>query len=219
MKKNKISCSYVGAFLLVAVCCGGCTTGQNRNYYTSTSYPTPYSQSANYSSRTSRGLYTTAYQEAARPANEIACPRATGDGAAVSDEFKRRREALQRKQRENAVLERERMIDEFLSKNPMLGVSEVRDDYRNHIALGRSRLGMLAKSIRAAGSNPQMDSRYQAVAAEIARNVTELKCLDDKIMNAHVNRLTGDAARVAILTPEQRARADAARTNLDSYNR
>ena len=219
MVMNNLRLSYVGAFLLVAVCGGGCTSGRNYNYYATTAYPTSYSQPAGYYPRTTYSPSVTAYQETARPANEMACPRATGDGAAVSDEFKRRREALQRKQRENAALERERMIDEFLSKNPMLGVSEVRDDYRNHIALGRSRLGVLAKSIRAAGNDPQTDSRYQSVAAEIARNVAELKSLDDKIMNAHVNRLTGDAARVAILSPEQRARADAARMNLDSYNR
>lgn len=131
------------------------------------------------------------------------------DTAATSASFNKE---LQQKTQET----RERRINAFLRSAGMWGgsVIDTRDKFKVAIESADKKLVELRKNIVLSGGTVATDQRYIAAKSSRDNLNRKLQELDARIMQAIVNKSTGEVARQLIFRPEDQAAANAAAGNL-----
>ena len=173
----------------------------------------------------SRPAYEPSGHAASRPAYEPSRPSTSRTEvgsdfskklAAMKSKQSAAQQASQQKAHQQALVDRERRINEFLWKNEIPGLSDTRILLKNTINSTDRKLAGLAKDIRLAGRSPETDQTYLEILDKRNRMKANLDALDVKIMDVIVSDSAGAAAESAALSPAELSEVAAARSNLQS---
>lgn len=198
----------VAGMTIVMSGCASSGTGQYGNGYSYTPRSTYSSPSSGYNTYSTRSNTSTVQsrpqQVIVEKTYSFSDPNQTGA-------------SFQSNYRQSQALDRERKINAFLRSEGMLGdVIETRDKFKIAIRSADEKLRQLRREIAISGNAATADSRYLALKANRDRLEAKLQSLDDRIMNAIVNKTTGEVARHLIWRAEDREAANAATGNLQN---